>query len=86
MSLEESLEKLEADVLQLKQSMEMMHDIVLDQKPTLDHIEDFISESKKEVVQATPIIEEAASYSSYLYYMAAGAVSIGTTVLLLVFL
>ena len=81
MSLEESLEKLEADVLQLKQTMDMMHDVVLDQK--LDQLEDFIAESKKEVVQAAPIMEEAASYSSYLYYMAAG---VGTTVLLLVFL
>ena len=78
-----SLEKLEADVLQLKQTMDMMHDVVLDQKPSLDQLEDFIAESKKKVEQAQPVIEEAASYSSYLYYMAAG---VGTTVLLLVFL
>jgi t-SNARE complex subunit (syntaxin) len=83
MSLEESLEKLEADVLQLKQTMDMMHDVVLDQKPSLNHIEDFIAESKKEVVEAAPVIQEAASYSSYLYYIAA---SVGTTVLVLVFL
>jgi hypothetical protein len=81
MSLEESLEKLEADVHALKESMEIMHDLVLDQK--LDHIEDFIAESKKEVVEAAPVIQEAASYSSYLYYLAAG---MGTTVFVLVFL
>jgi hypothetical protein len=81
MSLEESLEKLEADVHALKESMEIMHDLVLDQK--LDRIEDFIVESKKEVVEAAPVIQEAASYSSYLYYLAAG---MGTTVFVLVFL
>jgi hypothetical protein len=61
--------------------MEIMHDLVLDQK--LDHIEDFIVESKKEVVEAAPVIQEAVSYSSYLYYLAAG---MGTTVFVLVFL
>jgi hypothetical protein len=76
-----SLEKLEADVHALKESMEILHGAVLDQK--LDQIEDFIAESKTKVEEAGPVIEEAASYSSYLYYLAAG---MGTTVLVLVFL
>ncbi len=76
-----SLEKLEADVHALKESMEILHGAVLDQK--LDQIEDFIVESKTKVEEAAPVIQEAASYSSYLYYIAA---SVGTAVFVLVFL
>jgi len=74
------LKQIEEETRLLKETMETLHNVVLDQ--SFDSIEDMIVASKQEVVQAAPMIEEARSYSSYMYYIAGILVSIGTIMLL----
>jgi hypothetical protein len=80
------LKQIEEEARLLKETMDTFHDIVLDQAPMLDSIEDMMLASKQQVVQAAPIIEEARSYSSYVYYAIGVMASIGTTVTLLLLL
>uniref|UniRef100_A0A6C0KTJ8 Uncharacterized protein n=1 Tax=viral metagenome TaxID=1070528 RepID=A0A6C0KTJ8_9ZZZZ len=78
------LQDIEEQTRLLKDTMDTFHDIVLDQ--SLDSIEDIIAASKKEVVQAAPMIKEGRTYSSYMYYAVGVMASIGTTVALLLLL
>jgi hypothetical protein len=80
------LKQIEEETLLLKETMDTFHDVVLDQAPTINSIEDMIVASKQKVVQAAPIIEDARSYSSYMYYAIGAVASIGTTVTLLLLL
>lgn len=78
------LRQIEEETRLLKDTMDTFHDIVLDQ--SLDSIEDMIAASKQQVVEATPMIEEAKTYSSYMYYVVGVVASVGTTVALLLLL
>jgi len=80
------LKQIEEETRLLKDTMDTFHDIVLHQGPTLNSIEDMIVASNQEVVQAAPVLEEAGTYSSYVYYVIGVAASIGTTVTLLLLL
>lgn len=80
------LKQIEEETRLLKDTMDTFHDVVLDQAPMLDSIEDMIIASKQQVVQAAPMIEEARSYSSYMYYVVGVVASVGTTVALLLLL
>lgn len=80
------LKQIEEETRLLKDTMDTFHDVVLDQAPMLDSIEDMIAASKQQVVQAAPMIEEARSYSSYMYYVVGVVASVGTTVVLLLLL
>lgn len=80
------LKQIEEETKLLKDTMETFHDVVLDQAPMLDSIEDMIAASKQQVVEATPMIEEARTYTSYMYYAVGVVASVGTTVALLLLL
>ena len=80
------LKQIEEETKLLKDTMDTFHDVVLDQAPILDSIEDMIAASKQQVVQAAPIIEEARTYTSYMYYAVGVVASVGTTVALLLLL
>lgn len=80
------LKQIEEETRLLKDTMDTFHDVVLDQAPMLDSIEDMIAASKQQVVQAAPMIEEARTYTSYMYYAVGVVASVGTTVALLLLL
>lgn len=80
------LKQIEQETKLLKDTMDTFHDVVLDQAPMLDSIEDMIAASKQQVVQAAPMIEEARTYTSYMYYVVGIVASVGTTVALLLLL